>query len=97
MLQEHQVGLLKRLVLRKRIVQDHSLARDIGVLRKLGQAPIKAPLTRNVRTGETNEKLKPVDLIPAEQLESAAARVRPVFLGGDKVYYDQFSTQLPRF
>lgn len=88
MLQDHQVELLKRFVLRARIVQDHSLARDIGDLRKLAQEQIKPVFTRNTKTGETSVELTPVELIPTEQLESAAARVRPVFLKSDKVHYD---------
>ncbi|WP_461171209.1 hypothetical protein [Arthrobacter sp. Z1-15] len=34
------------------------------------------------------QALGAVDLIPAEQLESAAARVRPVFLKSDRVHYE---------
>jgi hypothetical protein len=88
MLQDHQIALLKRFVLRARIVQDHSLAGDIGELRKLAQEQIKPILKRNIVTGETSVEMTPVALIPTEQLESAAARVRPVFLKSDKVHYD---------
>lgn len=82
-----QIRLLERFVLRARIVQDHSLARDIGVLRNLAREQVKVVITRNLKTGETSTELKPVDLLPAEQVESAAARVRPVFLKKDKVHY----------
>lgn len=87
MLQSPQIPMLKRFVLRARIVQDHSLARDIGVLRNLAREQMQVVITRNLKTGETSTELKPVDLVPTEQLESAAARVRPVFLKEDKVHY----------
>ncbi|MET1087331.1 MAG: hypothetical protein ABWY04_09470 [Arthrobacter sp.] len=87
-LNAQQLKLLERFVLRARIVQDHSLARDIGVLRKQADTTFKFVFTRNPATGETSGKLKPVDLIPTEQLESAAARVRPIFLKSDKVHYE---------
>ncbi|WP_150109976.1 hypothetical protein [Crystallibacter crystallopoietes] len=86
---ENQRALLQRFVLRARIVQDHSLADDIDQLRKMSREQINAVLTKDLRTGETGVELKPVELIPTEQLESAAARVRPVFLKRDKVHYDQ--------
>ena len=79
-MQSDQSAMLKRFVLRARIVQDHSLARDIGVLRHLAREKITVVTTRNHTTGETSTELKPVDLLPTEQVESAAARVRPVFL-----------------
>lgn len=73
-------------------MQDHSLARDIGELRKLAQEQIKPILKRNITTDETSFEMTPVNLIPTEQLESAAARVRPVFLKSDKVHYDAVTT-----
>lgn len=86
-MQRPQIRMLERFVLRARIVQDHSLARDIGVLRNLAREQVKMIITRNLKTGETSTELKPVDLLPTEQVESAAARVRPVFLKKDKVHY----------
>lgn len=87
-LPERQLELLKRFVLRARLVQDHSLAGDLLELRKLAKVEIKAVLARNTITGETKVSLQPVDLIPTEQLESAAARVRPIFLKSDGVQYE---------
>lgn len=40
-----------------------------------------------MKTGEHTTEIRPVELIPTEQLESAAARVRPIFLRKDKVHY----------
>lgn len=86
-MQSPQLKMLERFVLRARIVQDHSLARDIGVLRNLASHEIKMIVTRDLKTGETGLEMKPVDLLPTEQLESAAARVRPIFLKSDNVHY----------
>lgn len=72
-MQSPQIKMLERFVLRARIVQDHSLARDIGMLRNLASHEIKMIVTRNLKTGETGLEMKPVDLLPTEQLESAAA------------------------
>ena len=74
-------------MLRARIVQDHSLARDIGISRKQADTQFKFVFI-STRQPAKDRKLKPVDLIPTEQLESAAARVRPIFLKSDKVHYD---------
>lgn len=46
-------------------------------------------LTVNTETGEQSTAPKAVDLLPTEQVESAAARVRPVFLSKDGVHYEQ--------
>lgn len=83
-----QLDLMKRFVLRARIVQDHSLASDIQVLRNLSKTEFDFDITVDTATGETSVHLKPVTLLPTEQLESAAARVRPIFLKKDKVHYE---------
>ncbi|BAS11760.1 hypothetical protein AHiyo8_00630 [Arthrobacter sp. Hiyo8] len=40
-------------------------------------------------TGEKSVQMKPAPLLPTEQVESAAARVRPLFLKEDGVHYDK--------
>lgn len=84
---EHQ-DLLRRFVLRARIVQDHSLAKDVQVLEKQAATTFKVVVTVNRSSGERSAGLGAVELIPTEQLESAAARVRPVFLRSDRVHYE---------
>lgn len=80
--------LLRRFVVRARIVQDHSLARDVRVLEKTAATTFKVVVTVDRRTGERSAGLSAVKLIPTEQLESAAARVRPVFLASDRIHYE---------
>lgn len=92
---EHQ-DLLRRFVLRARIVQDHSLAKDVRVLVQLAATTSKVVVTVNRSTGERSVELGAVKLIPTEQLESAAARVRPVFLKGDRVHYVEGTGYLRR-
>lgn len=46
-------------------------------------------LTQNRNTGERTVAMVPAPLLPTEQVESAAARVRPVFLSSDGVHYDK--------
>lgn len=46
-------------------------------------------ITHNAATGERAVAMVPAPLLPTEQVESAAARVRPVFLFSDGVHYDK--------
>ncbi|WP_185172937.1 hypothetical protein [Rothia nasimurium] len=78
---------LQHFIIRARIVQDHSLARDFGKLRNLSTYRFNMDFQKDLRTGETTVRFRPVDLLPTEQVESAAARVRPVFLFSDGIYY----------
>lgn len=87
-LNAQQLQLLERFVLRARIVQDHSLARDYRELQDMAKTQFNIRFALDSVTCETNASMSPVDLIPTEQLESAAARVRPIFLKKDKVHYD---------
>ena len=87
-LSAQQLQLIERFVLRARIVQDHSLARDYRELKDMAKTQFKIKFVLNPATGERTASMSPVDLIPTEQLESAAARVRPIFLKKDKVHYD---------
>lgn len=78
---------LKHFIIRARIVQDHSLASDFGKLRELSTYSFNLMIQQNLKTSEQIVKYRPVRLLPTEQVESAAARVRPVFLFSDGVYY----------
>ncbi len=78
---------LKHFIIRARIVQDHSLARDFGKLRRLSTHSFNMVIQKNNKTGEQIARFRPVQLLPTEQVESAAARVRPVFLFSDGVFY----------
>jgi hypothetical protein len=48
----------------------------------------------NTKTGEKSVEMEPAPLLPTEQVESAAARVRPLFLKDDGVHYDRVLTAL---
>lgn len=85
--QRFTVDNLRQFVVRARIVQDHSLATDIGSLKRLATYEIPMDFQVDQRTGEHSARFSPVDLLPTEQVESAAARVRPVFLYSDGVFY----------
>jgi hypothetical protein len=84
-----QQKLLSRFVLRARIVQDHSLAQDLTSLHRWSQQSVKLVVEVNVKTGEQSITAGNVELLPTEQIESAAARVRPIFLKEDKLHYNQ--------
>jgi hypothetical protein len=88
-LSEDQQKLLSRFVLRARIVQDHSLAQDLTSLYRWSQQTVKLVVEVNVKTGEQSITAGNVELLPTEQVESAAARVRPIFLAKDKLHYNQ--------
>ena len=87
---------LSRFVLRARLVQEHSLADDKKALEEHAAWKMTFRLIVNQVTGEKSVELKPAPLLPTEQVESAAARVRPLFLKEDGVHYDKFSTRWPR-
>lgn len=78
---------LARFVLRARLVQEHSLAEDKLALERYAAWKIAFTVTVNRQTGEQTVEMKPAPLLPTEQVESAAARVRPVFLRSDGVHY----------
>lgn len=76
-------------MLRARLVQEHSLAADRDILEKHAAWTMSFRLTQNRNTGERTVAMVPAPLLPTEQVESAAARVRPVFLSSDGVHYDK--------
>jgi len=80
---------LSRFVLRARLVQEHSLADDKKALEEHAAWKMTFRLIVNQVTGEKSVELKPAPLLPTEQVESAAARVRPLFLKEDGVHYDK--------
>jgi hypothetical protein len=49
---------------------------------------VKIIVTVDTGTGEETTTVGAIEMLPAEQVESAAARVRPIFLKRDKVHYD---------
>ena len=78
---------LARFVLRARIVQDHSLAQDIRALEELTKVKFKLILPTGDTAGENGIKFADIKVPHTEQIESAAARVRPVFLFSDGIFY----------
>lgn len=80
---------LARFVLRARLVQEHSLAEDRLVLERYAEWRIAFIVTENRQTGERTVEMKKTPLLPTEQVESAAARVRPLFLKRDGVHYTE--------
>lgn len=78
---------LARFVLRARIVQDHSLAQDIGVLKELSEVKFKFNILNFNQDGGGNITIDDIKVPHTEQIESAAARVRPVFLFSDGIFY----------
>lgn len=78
---------LARFVLRARIVQDHSLAQDIRALEELTKVEFKLILPTGDMAGENVIKFADIKVPHTEQIESAAARVRPVFLFSDGIFY----------
>lgn len=84
---EFTMDNLARFVLRARIVQDHSLAQDIKALEKLTNIDFRLVYRKNSVTGEEYFSFCDIKVPHTEQIESAAARVRPVFLFSDGIFY----------
>lgn len=78
---------LARFVLRARIVQEHSLSQDIKILEKLTRVDYRLSLRKNIVTGKEYLGLDDINVPHTEQVESGAARVRPVFLLSDGIFY----------
>lgn len=78
---------LARFVLRARIVQDHSLAQDIGALKELSEVKFRFNILNINKGGGANVTIDDIKVPHTEQIESAAARVRPVFLFSDGIFY----------
>ena len=67
---------LARFVLRARIVQDHSLAQDIGALKELSEVKFRFNILNINKGGGANVTIDDIKVPHTEQIESAAARVR---------------------
>jgi hypothetical protein len=80
---------VSRFVLRARLVQEHSLAADKDTLKEHAAWTMSIRATQNLATGQRTVAMVRAPLLPTEQVESAAARVRPVFLFSDGVHYDK--------
>lgn len=78
---------LARFVLRARIVQEHSLSQDIEALEKLTKVDFRFVIRKNDVTGEEYLGFDDINVPHTEQVESGAARVRPVFLLSDGIFY----------
>lgn len=83
---------LKSFVLRARRIRAHSLASDPGLLVKLHN-----PQFRILFTPATGEMKVVLDLPPEEQIESAAARVRPLILNDEDTYHAKVMNALLYF
>jgi len=88
---EHAVAAarerVERFVLRARRIEAHSLAEDLDKLIALGQAKMNFEVFVNNETEEVVATKGSQELPPEEQLESLAARVRPLLLNDDLLYY----------
>lgn len=88
--------LLSRFVLRARTVREHSLATNLDVLQQWVKMKFQFVQLVTTSTGERRTYRKRIPLIPTEQLESAAARVRPIYLKNDGVHYSKPIAALKR-
>lgn len=79
---ERHEQALTAFVLRARRVQAHSLARDLPALKKLQRSEVKI-------TGRPDSDMLTFryEYPPEEQVESAAARLRPLLLERDSTYF----------
>lgn len=83
---------LKSFVLRARRIRAHSLAKDARLLVKLQNPQFKV-----LFTPETGEMKVVLDLPPEEQVESAAARVRPLILNDEDTFHAKVMNSLLYF
>ncbi|WP_435253504.1 hypothetical protein [Streptomyces tendae] len=86
----HQANL-EAFVLRARRVAAHSLAADKATLTSLARAQM------HITVKEDGSAQFRQDLPPEEQVESAAARVRPLLLEGEACYYNKALKALNHF
>lgn len=89
---ERQEQVLTAFVLRARRVRAHSLALDLPALRQM-QHP---QFTIIGRTDSRYVTLR-TEYPPEEQVESAAARIRPLLLQGDDTHYGKAMSALLYF
>lgn len=79
-LNERHRGWIEAFVVRARRVEAHSLAQDRELCSKIGSVTWKVTVRSNGETTFTQE------LPPEEQVESAAARLRPLILNDEDAY-----------
>ena len=90
--EERHLNSLKSFVLRARRIRAHSLARDAKLLMEL-QNP-KMTIHYTPETGDMRVTMK---VPPEEQVESAAARVRPLILNNEDTYHAKVMNALLYF
>lgn len=90
--EEGYLNSLRAFVLRARRIRAHSLAQDAALLMKL----LHPQTTVHVDKLTGQERLT-IDLPPEEQVESAAARVRPLILNDEDAYHAKVMNALSYF
>ncbi|MCI0156408.1 hypothetical protein KNO15_06835 [Leifsonia shinshuensis] len=90
--EERHLSSLKSFVLRARRIRAHSLARDAKLLMELQNPRLTIHFTP-----ETGDMRVIVKVPPEEQVESAAARVRPLILNGEDTYHAKVMNALLYF
>jgi hypothetical protein len=89
---ERHLNALKSFILRARRIRAHSLAKDARLLVKLQNPQFKVQFTP-----ATGEMKVVMDLPPEEQVESAAARIRPLILNDEDTYHAKVMNALLYF
>lgn len=85
---------LTRFVVRLRLITAHSLAADREQLDALSRHDMTFQITKYRDGRAPDVAMRPIELVPIEQLESAVARVRPLLLRSDGIGYAQVFEQL---
>lgn len=88
-LESNAVACLSSFVLRARRVEAHSLAADKDALRALAHGTTTVQTTPSTGQSYVVEKLP-----PEEQVESAAARVRPILLRSEPIHHAKVTKHL---
>lgn len=90
--EERYLSTLRAFVLRARRIRAHSLSKDAAPLQKFLNPTMTIQL--NPETGETTLTW---NLPPEEQVESAAARVRPLILNDEDTYHAKVMNAISYF
>lgn len=88
--------MLSRLVVRLRLISEHSLAADRERLAEMSRHEWTFLVTEHMDGRPPKYELRPIALVPIEQLESAVARARPLLLQDDDISYRQVFRRLGR-
>lgn len=89
-------SMLSRLVVRLRLISEHSLAADRQRLAAMSRHEWTFLVTEHMDGRPPRYELRPIALVPIEQLESAVARARPLLLQDDGISYRQVFRRLGR-